>query len=257
MHDSLKYLALDGIHRAHHHSEMTFAQLYAYSERFVLPLSHDEVVHGKGSLLNKMAGDDGERFATLRALLAWQWSMPGSPLLFMGAELAPWQEWNDASGLPWHLAEHPPHRGVGDMIESMNQVADAYPAIWRRDDDPGGFQWLDADDAPRSMYAFIRWDTDGASAVVCIANFTSVARPGYQFGVPWGGEWEVVLDTDSPNWWGSGHRGFDANAVASGELPLDGVIAVDDEPCHGQSCSAVIDVGPLSMVWLTGMAMTR
>lgn len=254
MHDSLEYLALDGIHRAHHHSKLTFAQMYAYSERFVLPLSHDEVVHGKGSLLNKMAGDDWERFATLRALLAWQWSVPGSPLLFMGAELAPWQEWNDASGLPWHLADHPPHKGVGDLIEAMNAAAEAHPALWKRDDDPGGFQWLDADDASRSIYAFIRWDTDGASAMVCIANFTPVARPGYQFGVPWGGEWEVVLDTDSPNWWGSGHRGFDANSVAAGAPPIDVVEASDDEPCHGQNSSAVIDVGPLCMLWLKASA---
>ena len=129
-----------------------------------------------------MSGDDWQKFANLRCLLAWQWSMPGAPLLFMGAELAPWQEWNDAAELPWHLAEHAPHRGVHDLIESMNAVGDEWPALWHRDTDPGGFQWLDANDAAHSMYAFIRWGDAGATAVVCIANFTPVPRPGYRVG---------------------------------------------------------------------------
>jgi 1,4-alpha-glucan branching enzyme len=237
MHDSLGYMALDPVHRRHHHNEMTFSQLYAYNERFVLPLSHDEVVHGKGSLLAKMGGDDWQQFAGLRALLAWQWSMPGAPLLFMGAELASWQEWNDGAELPWHLLDHAPHRGVHDVLQTMNEVADRWPALWTRDIDPAGFTWLDADDALHSMFAFVRWDIEGQSAVVCVANFTPVARPGYQVGLPWGGPWEVVLDTDAAAWWGSGHRGS------------DDVVGVE-EAWQGQSSSAIVDIGPMSMLWL-------
>ena len=249
MHDSLGYLAHDAVHRQFHHNEMTFSQLYAYNERFVLPLSHDEVVHGKGSLLGKMSGDDWQQFANLRNLLAWQWAMPGVPLLFMGAEMAPWQEWNDAAELPWHLMNHPPHRGVHDLIQSMNTTSDEWPALWRRDTDPAGFQWLDANDAQHSIFAFTRWGDDGASAVVCVVNFTPVPRPGYQVGLPWGGEWHIVLDTDSPQWWGSGHRGIDTNSIAAGEEPID-IAMGTDQPHQGQSSSAIVDVGPLSTLWL-------
>ncbi len=242
MHDSLGYMEHEPVHRSHHHNEMTFAQLYAYNERFVLPLSHDEVVHGKGSLLNKIGGDDWQRFAGLRALFAWQWSVPGAPLVFMGAELAPWQEWNDAAELPWHLLDHPSHRGVHDVMAAMNRSADSHPAMWSRDNDPGGFQWLDADDAKHSMYSFLRWGDHGAAAVACIANFTPVPRPGYRVGLPWVGEWEVVLDTDEATWWGSGHR--------SGSP----VVATEDEPWQQQPASAVTDVGPMSMLWLASPA---
>ncbi len=243
MHDTLDYLAHDPVHRAHHHDEMTFALLYAYDERFVLPLSHDEVVHGKGSLLAKMGGDDWQKFAALRALYAWQWSMPGSPLLFMGAELAPWQEWNDESELPWHLLEHRSHRGVHDLLGALSGAADAWPALWCRDTDPGGFQWLDADDAAHSLYAFTRWGPDGDHAVACIANFTPVPRPGYRVGLPWGGDWHVIIDTDDSAWWGSGHRGEDERSVTG-----------SDSAWQSMDASALIDIGPMSMVWLASTA---
>jgi 1,4-alpha-glucan branching enzyme len=204
----------------------------------VLALSHDEVVHGKGSLLAKMGGDDWQRFAALRALFAWQWAVPGAPLVFMGSELAPWDEWADAGELPWHLLGHPAHRGVRDLFVRLNGVADEWPALWRRDTDPGGFQWLDADDAQHSMFAFVRWDLEGAAAVVCIANFTPVPRPGYRVGLPWGGSWDVVLDTDHGFWWGSGHRGDSESVTAT------------DEPWQRCTSSALIDIGPMSMVWL-------
>ncbi len=236
MHDTLDYLALDPVHRRHHHHEMTFAMLYAYDERFVLPLSHDEVVHGKGSLLSKLGGDDWQRFAALRSLFAWQWALPGAPLLFMGSELAPWEEWNHEADLAWHLLDHPAHRGVRDLVAHLNAVSDTWPALWRRDTDPGGFQWLDADDADHSMYAFVRWDIDGAAAVVGVANFTPVPRPGYRVGLPWGGEWDVVLDTDAATWWGSGHRG---------ELTA---VTASDEPWQDCSASGVLDIGPMAMV---------
>jgi 1,4-alpha-glucan branching enzyme len=239
MHDTLGYLARDPTDRRHHHDELTFPSTYAFDERFVLPLSHDEVVHGKGSLLAKMRGDDWQRFAALRALLAWQWALPGAPLVFMGTELAPWEEWNDGGALPWHLLDHAAHRGVHDLVATLNRVADRWPALWRRDDDPAGFEWLDADDADRSLYAFVRWDLEGAAAVVGIANFAPVARPGCRVGVPWGGAWEILVDTDDAVFWGSSHRGEGRRSVIG-----------TDEGWQSLGSSAVLDVGPMSMVWL-------
>jgi 1,4-alpha-glucan branching enzyme len=238
MHDTLDYLAADPAHRRHHHDEMTFAMLYAYDERFVLPLSHDEVVHGKGSLLSRMFGDDRQRFASLRALFAWQWALPGAPLVFMGSELAPWEEWSEGADLSWHLLDHPAHRGVHDMVVHLNRVSDTWPALWRRDRETGGFRWLDADDAAHSTYAFVRWDLDGVAAVVCVANFTPVPRHGYRVGLPWGGDWDIVLDTDDAAWWGSAHRGAQSTVAAS------------DEPAQGCSSSGMLDVGPMAVVWL-------
>ena len=159
MHDTLGYVSTDPVHRRWHHRELSFGLLYAFSERFVLPISHDEVVHGKGSLLGKMPGDDWQKFANLRAMFTWMWAMPGAPLVFMGAELAPWTEWNDAGGLPWHLLDHAPHRGVRDLLTELNRVAAQWRSLWERDHEPTGFQWLDADDALHSVYAFLRWGT--------------------------------------------------------------------------------------------------
>jgi 1,4-alpha-glucan branching enzyme len=204
-------------------------------------------------LLSKIGGDDWQRFAGLRALLAWQASLPGSPLLFMGVEMAPWQEWNDAAELPWHLLEHAAHRGVRDVLQTINAASDAWPALWRRDSDPGGFQWLDANDADHSLYAFVRWDTDGDDAVVCIANFTPLARPGYRVGLPWAGEWQVVLDTDSGAFWGSGHRGADVSAamnvgaeadnpavvVGTLEIPYQSLVASAQALPTSRTCSRI------------------
>ena len=239
MHDTLSYAATDPVHRRWHHRELSFGLLYAFSERFVLPLSHDEVVHGKGSLLGKMPGDDWQRFANLRALYSWMWAMPGAPLVFMGAELAPFTEWNDDAGLPWHLLDHASHRGVRDLVSELNGVAATTPAIWERDHEPTGFQWLAADDAEHSVYAFLRWGHAGLSVVACVANFTPVPRPGYRVGVPWGGDWKVLLDSDALRFWGSGYRG-DAAA-----LPEHHGI-----PWQGQPCSVEIDLPPLGVVWL-------
>jgi 1,4-alpha-glucan branching enzyme len=238
MHDTLGYLTRDPVHRQFHHNDLTFALLYAYNERFVLPLSHDEVVHGKGSLLQKLGGDDWQRFAALRALLAWQWALPGSPLMFMGTELAPWQEWNDAGELPWHLLDHAPHRGVHDVVRELNRVAGEHAAMWARDDDPDGFRWLDADDATHSLYAFVRFGPYGSGAVACVANFTPVPRSGYRVGLPWAGPWPVALDTDAAAWWGSG--------VRDGAVP-----EASGAPWQSMPCSAIVDVGPMSVLWLT------
>ncbi|MFM8267732.1 MAG: 1,4-alpha-glucan branching protein GlgB [Ilumatobacteraceae bacterium] len=239
MHDTLTYLRREPVHRQWHHHELTFGLLYAFSERFVLPLSHDEVVHGKGSLLAKMPGDDWQRFATLRALYAWMWALPGSPLLFMGAELAPFTEWNDTTGLPWHLLDHAPHRGVRDLLAELNRLDDAHGALHERDHEPTGFQWLDADDAAHSVYAFVRWGHAGSSAVVCVANLTPEPRRGYRIGLPWSGGWDLVLDTDAPAWGGSGFAA--AGVVAS---------ATTETPWQGQPCSCAIDLPPLGVMWL-------
>ncbi len=237
MNDTLGYFSNDPIHRRWHHRSLTFGLLYAFTERFVLPLSHDEVVHGKSSLLGKMAGDDWQRFANLRAMFAWMWALPGAKLLFMGSELAPWTEWNADSSLPWHLEEQPSHRGMFDLVSRLSVVADEWTALWDQDDVSAGFQWLDADDADHSIYSFIRWSRTG-DAVVCVANFTPVPRPGYRVGLPSDGPWERILDTDGARFWGSNYVAVD-----------QGVTAID-EAWQGQPHCAIVDLPPLAVVWM-------
>ena len=246
MNDTLGYMEHEPVHRRWHHGEMTFGLLYAFSERFVLPFSHDEVVHGKGSLLSKMPGDDWQRFANLRALYAWMYSQPGAPLLFMGAEIAPFTEWNESHGLPWHLLEFAPHKGVLDLLIELNRLDREWPALHERDAEPMGFQWLDADDADHSMFAYLRWGFAGGTAIACIANFTPVPRTGYRVGLPWAGEWKVLLDTDSPAFGGSAFAGLAADFHPGGGV----LTAAADTAWQGQPCSAVFDVPPLAMVWL-------
>jgi 1,4-alpha-glucan branching enzyme len=239
MHDTLGYFHEEPVHRKWHHAELTFGLLYAFSERYVLPLSHDEVVHGKGSLLAKMPGDDWQRFANLRALYGWMWALPGAPLVFQGAEIAPWTEWDADAGLPWHLLDHAPHRGVRDLIAALNGRAEDWSAVYERDHDPGGFEWLEANDGDNSIFAFARWANGGLHAVVCVANFTPVPRNGYRVGLPWPGEWQVVVDTDSMAFGGSGYRG---------DRPSVG--ATTDVPWQGKPASGQFDLPPLSVVWL-------
>jgi 1,4-alpha-glucan branching enzyme len=239
MHDTLRYFATEPIHRRWRHHDVTFGLLYAFSERFVLPLSHDEVVHLKGSLLRKMVGDDWQRFANLRALYAWMWAMPGAPLLFMGAELAPWNEWNENVGLPWHLLEQPEHRGVRDLLTELNRIAVEWPALWERDDEEAGFQWLAADEELESVFAFLRWGASGERSVACVANFTPVPRPGFRVGLPWAGRWEVLVDTDAPVFGGSAFRDGAPQVVATADVPY-----------QGQPYSAQVDLPPLGVLWL-------
>ncbi len=246
MHDTLGYFAHDPVHRQWHHRDLTFGLLYAFSERFVLPLSHDEVVHGKGSLLAKMPGDDWQRFANLRALYTWMWAMPGAPLVFMGSELAPWTEWSEEAGLPWHLLDHAPHRGVRDLIASLNRLAQEWPAVWASDHDPASFRWLDADDAAHSIYAFVRWHTGpdhDPGVVVCVANFTPVPRDGYRVGLPQAGVWEVLIDSDQGRFGGSSYRGDAGGAPVTVE-------ATADAAWQGQPASALVDLPPLGVLWL-------
>jgi 1,4-alpha-glucan branching enzyme len=240
MHDTLAYLEREPVHRRYHHHELTFGLVYAWTERFVLPLSHDEVVHLKGSLLEKAPGDDWQRFASLRALYGWMWGHPGSQLLFMGAELAQRREWSHDSSLDWHLLEHAPHAGVRDLLRELNGIEAAYPALWRLDHRPEGFAWLEAIDADHSSYAFVRRGEGDDAQVVIAANLTPVPRHGWRLGVP-EGRWRVVLNTDDARWWGSG--------VA----PLEGGGAADADPAvpwHGQPASLLLTLPPLSVVYL-------
>jgi 1,4-alpha-glucan branching enzyme len=214
MNDTLEYLAKEPIHRKHHHSEITFGLVYAFSENFVLPLSHDEVVHGKGSLLTKMAGDDWQKFATLRAYYAFMWGYPGKKLLFMGQEFAQRDEWSEARSLDWHLLDHAPHRGVRQLVRDLNYLYRSRPALHARDCEPEGFSWLVADDSQNSVFAWLRTAPDG-NPVAVISNFTPVPRENYRIPLPASGRWREVMNTDAADYGGSGKG--NAGAVVATE----------------------------------------
>lgn len=239
MHDTLSFLRRDPIHRRYHHDEFTFPMVYAFDEHWVLPLSHDEVVHGKGSLLAKMPGDEWQAAANLRALLAWQWVMPGSPLLFMGAELAtPW-EWAEHSELAWHLADDPRHGGITRLVADLNALAAEQRALWVGDDSTRAeghhsAWWLDAGDAANSVFTLARRDPASGSCVVAAANLTPVVRHGYRVGVPSGGAWTEVLSTDAERYGGSG--------VTNGALTVD-----ESTPWQGQAASMLMTLPPLGV----------
>jgi 1,4-alpha-glucan branching enzyme len=224
------------VHRSYHHHEMTFALTYAWSENYVLPLSHDEVVHGKGSLLRKMPGDRWQQLATLRAYLAFMWAHPGKQLLFMGSELGQESEWAESRELDWWLLDHPEHRGVHDAVRDLNRVYRDTPALWARDGDPGGFGWLVADDTDNNVFAFVRTGTDPDDTLVCVTNFSPVPRHGYVLGMPSVGVWDEVLNTDADVYAGSGVGNLGSVAAEPGES-------------HGQPAHAAITVPPLATVW--------
>ena len=236
MHDTLQYLAEDPVYRRWHHDKMTFGLLYAFSENFVLPLSHDEVVHGKGSLLAKMAGDDWQKFATLRAFYAFMWAYPGKKLLFMGQEFAQRREWNFDAGLDWDLLAAPAHKGVHALMQVLNGLYAATPALHARDCEPEGFQWIVADDAANSVYAWARHDGAGGPPLVCVTNFTPVPRGGYKIGLPRTGIWKEILNSDSAAFGGTD----------SGNM---GGVRARAEPSHGLPASATITVPPLATLY--------
>ncbi|MBA3449563.1 MAG: 1,4-alpha-glucan branching protein GlgB [Pseudaminobacter sp.] len=217
MNDTLEYLAKEPVHRKHHHGEITFGLVYAFSENFVLPLSHDEVVHGKGTLLAKMAGDDWQKFATLRAYYAFMWGYPGKKLLFMGQEFAQRDEWSEARPLDWGLLDHAPHRGMQGLIRDLNHLYRSCPALHARDCEPEGFSWLIADDSQNSVFAWLRTAPDG-NPVAIITNFTPVPRENYSIPLPSAGRWREIMNTDAAGYGGSGagNAGF-VEAAASGE----------------------------------------
>jgi 1,4-alpha-glucan branching enzyme len=203
MHDTLEYFQREPIHRRFHHDELTFSMVYAYSERFVLPLSHDEVVHGKRSLLGRMPGDRWQQFANLRALYAYMWAHPGKKLLFMGGEFAQEREWDHDRRLDWELRERPEHAGIERLITDLNERYRAEPALWTGDDDPAAFAWLEGTDADHNVFVFARRDPGGGRTVVCMMNLSPVPRHDYRVGLPEAGTWVEILDTDSRFYGGS------------------------------------------------------
>jgi 1,4-alpha-glucan branching enzyme len=235
MHDTLAYFQLDPVFRKHNHDKITFRPMYAWSERFVLPLSHDEVVHGKASLLGKMPGDEWQRFANLRLLYAAMFATPGKKLLFMGSELAPWTEWNHERELEWGLLAHAKHAQVQALVESLNALYRDRKALHARDHDPSGFEWIDFQDRDNSVLAFLR--RDGDAMVLVVLNFTPVPRYGYALGVPIAGRWNEILNTDASELGGSG--------VGN----LGGVEALD-VPHHGRPSSLALTLPPLGAVYL-------
>jgi len=268
MHDTLAYLARDPVYRSYHHDEITFSMIYAYSENYVLPLSHDEVVHGKRSLLRKMAGDEWRQFAGLRSLLAYMWSHPGKQLLFMGSEFGQGDEWSQETGLQWHLLDYDSHRGVQRLVSDLNQVYGDHPALWRQDASPAGFSWIDANDTSGNVLSFVRRAGDPAGGdpaggdpaggdpaggdpaggdpaggdpaggvVACIVNFSAEPHERYRVGLPRAGRWRELLNTDAAIYGGSD--------VGN----LGGVEAID-EPWHGMPASALLTLPPLGMLWL-------
>ena len=216
MHDTLKYMQRDAVHRRHHHDEMTFGLMYAFSENFVLPLSHDEVVHGKGSLLAKMSGDDWQQFANLRSLYAFMWGYPGKKLLFMGQEFAQRREWDEGRALDWNLREARAHEGVRSLVRDLNRLYATKPALHARDCEPEGFEWLVADDSANSVFAWVR-RAPGAAPIVVIANMTPVARAPYVIAMPENGRWREILNSDAHDYWGSGLGNLGVVEAAGGK----------------------------------------
>jgi 1,4-alpha-glucan branching enzyme len=237
MHDTLDYFRHDPVHRRFHHHQLTFSLMYAFSENFVLPLSHDEVVHGKGSLLGKMPGDRWQKLANLRALYAFMWAQPGKKLLFMGGELAQEREWSHERSLDWHLLERAEHSGIQALVRDLNRIYRDEPALWEVDFDPEGFRWLEANDASANVVAFMRLSRSGRRRLVCICNLAPVARPGYRLGLPEGGRWRELLNTDSAFYGG-------------GEVGNLGGVETESRPWHEQPYSAEVTLPPLGVVWL-------
>jgi 1,4-alpha-glucan branching enzyme len=240
MHDTLEYFQREPIHRRFHHDELTFAMIYAYSERYVLPLSHDEVVHGKRSLLGRMPGDRWQQLANLRSLFAFMWAHPGKKLLFMGGELGQEHEWDPERALDWALLDVPDHRGIQTLVRDLNHRYRAEPALWAGDDDPSAFRWLEGTDADHNVFAFVRHDPQGGRPVVCVANLSPMPRHEYGIAFPAEGKWDEILDTDSRFYGGSdvGNGGTVTVAPAGG----------------GTGGHARLTLPPLGVLWLAPCA---
>ncbi|ONM47341.1 1,4-alpha-glucan branching protein GlgB [Nocardia donostiensis] len=236
MHDTLGYLRRDPIHRAWHHNEMTFSMTYAWSENYLLPLSHDEVVHGKGTLWTRMPGDEVAKAAGVRALLAYMWAHPGKQLLFMGQEFGQFREWSHERGLDWHELDEPLHGGIALLVRDLNAAYRACPALWSLDSTPGGHSWIDADDRAANVLAFLRHGADG-SVVACVFNFSGSPHPHYRVGLPEPGRWTEILNSDALEYGGSGVGNF-------------GGVEAFEQSWHGRPASATLALGPSSAVWL-------
>ncbi|HEX2727863.1 MAG TPA: alpha amylase C-terminal domain-containing protein, partial [Beijerinckiaceae bacterium] len=236
MHDTLRYMSKDPIHRRHHHHDLTFGLLYAFTENFILPLSHDEVVHGKGSLLGKMPGDRWQCFANLRAYFGFMWGHPGKKLLFMGGEFGQEREWNHDHSLDWHLLDDPLHRGVQLLVRDLNRAYRELPALHERDCEAGGFRWLVSDDADNSAIAWARRGDDD-HVVIVVSNFTPVPRGSYRVGVPLPGFYREVINTDAAVYGGS-------------DMGNLGGVWAEQKESHGQPYSITLTVPPLATLFL-------
>ncbi|MBP6854344.1 MAG: 1,4-alpha-glucan branching enzyme, partial [Rhodoferax sp.] len=239
MHDTLQYMARDPVHRQFHHGEMTFGLVYAFNENFVLPLSHDEVVHGKGSMLGKMPGDRWQKFANLRAYYGFMFAHPGKKLLFMGCEFAQEREWNHDQSLDWHLLDDPLHAGMQRLVRDLNHLVRNTPAMHQLDFVPGGFEWIDHQDAGRSTLSFIRRGNDEQACVIAVSNFTPAPHQGFRLGVPHPGSYRECLNTDSQHYGGSNIGTPFALARA------------EAVPSHGRDWSILIHLPPLATVYFT------
>lgn len=238
MNDTLQYMGKDPAHRRWHHDKMTFGLLYAFSENFVLPLSHDEVVHGKGTILGRMPGDEWQRFANLRAYYGFMWGHPGKKLLFMGQEFAQGREWNHDAALDWHVLGAPLHAGAQRLVRDLNHLHRSVPALHRLDCEAAGFRWIVADDRDQSVLAWLRFSDDGSPPVAVISNFTPVPRHGYRIGLPHAGRWREILNSDAAIYGGSG-------------LGNRGMVFAEAIPQHGFGASAEIVAPPLATIFLT------
>ncbi len=239
MHDTLKYFQTDPLFRGGNHNALTFGLLYAWSENFILPLSHDEVVHMKGSLLNKMPGDAAQKFANLRALFGYMWVHPGKKLLFMGGEFGQWREWNETESLDWHLLEDPAHKGIQTLISDLNRVYEKKKALWEADGEPAGFEWIDANNASENIVSFIRRAPTTDRELICVGNFAPVLRENHRLGLPRKGTYRLLINTDAEVYGGSGVK-----------IPKS--IKAEAESIHGQPCSAVVTLPPLATLWFDG-----
>jgi 1,4-alpha-glucan branching enzyme len=236
MHDTLHYMEEDPVNRRYHHDQMTFGLIYAFAEHYVLPISHDEVVHGKRSLLGRMPGDEWQRFANLRAYLGFMWTQPGKKLLFMGSEFAQPDEWQHDSELPWHLLQSPRHRGVQNTIRALNRTLRATPALYERDFDPSGFAWVIGDDRDESIFAYLRYGAPGTHPVLVLCNFTPVPRENYRIGAP-AGNWREIFNSDAEDFGG-------------GNIGNTGILHTQPEPNHGQPASLTLTLPPLATILL-------
>ena len=238
MNDTLDYISRDPVHRSYHHHEMTFSLLYAFSENFVLPISHDEVVHGKGTLWDRMPGNDHMKASGLRSLLAYQWAHPGKKLLFMGQEFGQRAEWSEERGVDWfQLGEGGFSNGILRMVHDLNDIYRTHPALWTHDSSPEGYSWIDANDSASNVLSFLRFGSDG-SMIACVFNFSGSEHTRYRLGLPRSGRWREVLNSDADIYNGAGVGNF-------------GAVEAVDEPCHGRPASAVMVLPPLSALWFT------
>jgi 1,4-alpha-glucan branching enzyme len=237
MHDTLRYIEHDPIHRAYHHDDMTFGLIYAYSEKFILPLSHDEVVHGKGALLAKMPGDRWQKFANLRAYFGFMWSHPGKKLLFMGGEIAQEREWNHDTELDWFVLDDPAHAGVQRLVRDLNRVYREQPSLHARDTEPAGFRWTVGDDRANSVFAYQRFGAQGSAPILVVCNMTPVPRHHYRIGVARTGAWREIVNTDSQFYGG-------------GNIGNDGAVYTVETPSHGEPQSLELTLPPLATIML-------